>query len=94
MRRQMERELLLGLIQGQLELTLHRHLWEMALPLVDSLTRLDKRLLAAQMQQVEQQQELRELLLEVLGSLQPTASQQLLPRLVPPLTSSSPSSER
>jgi hypothetical protein len=41
-------------------------LWEMALPLADSLTRLDKRQLASQMQGVEHQQELRELLLEVL----------------------------
>jgi hypothetical protein len=77
----------------------HRQqLWELALPLMDSLKRLDQRTLVSQMQQVEQQQEIRELLLEVLQAQMPPVSQQLgLSTLPPsPLSSvtSAPSSRR
>jgi hypothetical protein len=58
--------------------------WEMALPLADSLTRLDKRQLASQMQQVEHQQELREMLMEVLQGQVPPISQQLGLLSLPP----------
>lgn len=66
-----------------------RQLWEMALPLADSLTRLDKRQLAAQMQGVEYSLLLQEMLLEVLSSLQPTAEEQLLSPLSLPSSSAS-----
>jgi hypothetical protein len=63
-----------------------RQLWELALPLMDSLKRLDQRMLVSQMQQVEQQTEIRELLLEILQGQMPPVSQQIGQLL--PLTSS------
>jgi hypothetical protein len=66
-----------------------RQLWEMALPLADSLTRLDKRQLAAQMQGVEYNLLLQEMVMEVLGSLQPSAEAQLLSPLSLPSSSAS-----
>lgn len=52
-------------------------LWEMALPLMDALTRLDKRILASQMQGVEYNLLLQEMVMEVLQGQQPPVSQQL-----------------
>jgi uncharacterized protein YhaN len=93
-RQQLQLEARLSLHRAMLLEQVRVLLLEALQPPAEAMQRLDKRLLAAQMQQVEHQQELRELLLEVLGSLQPTASQQLLPRLALPQTSSSPSSVR
>ena len=67
-------------------------LLEALTPMAEAMKRLDQRILASQMQGVELDQGQRELLLEVLNSLQPTASQQLLPRLEPTRPPSSLSS--
>jgi len=56
-------------------------LLEALTPLAEALRRLDQRILVSQMQQVELHQEVKDLQMEVLSSLQPSASQQLLPRL-------------
>ena len=77
LRRDLEREALLAQIQEMVLFLLREQLWEMALPLADSLTRLDKRQLAAQLQQTEHQQEMLQLLLELLQSTVPPAYQQL-----------------
>jgi hypothetical protein len=63
-------------------------LWELALPLVDSLTRLDKRLLAAQLQSVEYNLLLQEMVMEVLQAQMPPVSQQLGLSTQPPLSPS------
>jgi hypothetical protein len=52
-------------------------LLEALTPVAEAMKRLDQRILASQMQQVEHQQELRELLMEVLQSQVPPISQQL-----------------
>lgn len=96
----MERELLLGLLQGQLELTLHRHLWELAVPLAEALQRLDhsqqltrSRVQVMQQQQVEMRNQQEQLLLEILQGQQPSAQTQLSPLLgLPPHQMSYPSS--
>lgn len=82
----MERELLLGLLQGQLELTLQRHLWDLAIPLLEAVGRLDHhqqltrsrvQLLAEAQKETRNQQE--ELLLEILQGQQQSAQEQLFP---------------
>jgi hypothetical protein len=94
-----------AMLLEQVRVLLREQLWEMALPLAEALHRQDSlaeerhRLLLGHLLVLQDQTETRgllaqDLLLEVLGSLQPPASQQLLPRLALPLTSSSPSSER
>jgi hypothetical protein len=62
-------------------------------PVAEAMRRLDQRILVSQMQQVELDSQQRELQLEILSSLQPPASQQLLPRVVLTLPTSSPRSE-
>lgn len=54
-----------------------RQLWELGLPLADSLTRLDKRMLGSQMQGVEYNLLLQEMVMEVLQAQMPPVSQQL-----------------
>lgn len=66
-----------------------RQLWEMALPLADSLTRLDKRQLAAQMQGVEYSLLLQEMVMEVLSAQVPPVEAQLLSPLSLPQSSAS-----
>lgn len=66
-----------------------RQLWEMALPLADSLTRLDKRQLAAQMQGVEYNLLLQEMVMEVLSAQVPPVEAQLLSPLSLPQSSAS-----
>jgi hypothetical protein len=66
-----------------------RQLWELAIPLADSLTRLDKRQLAAQMQGVEYNLLLQEMVMEVLAGQQPTVEAQLLTRASLPQSSAS-----
>lgn len=76
-RRVQQEEILLARLQVTMQVLVRQQLWELGLPLADSLTRLDKRLLAHQLQQVQQQQELMELLLEILQGQMPPVSQQL-----------------
>ena len=71
------RQLLWETLRPQLLAEQRQLMMEALQPVAEAMKRLDQRLV----QQAESQQELRELLLEVLNSLQPTASQQLLPRL-------------
>lgn len=54
-----------------------RQLWELGLPLADSLTRLDKRMLGSQLQGVEYNLLLQEMVMEVLQAQMPPVSQQL-----------------
>lgn len=92
-RQQLQLEARLSLHRAMLLEQVRGLLLEALQPPAEAMQRLDKRLLAAQMQQVEQQQELRELLLEVLGSLQPSALTQLSPLIgLPAPTTTSPSS--
>jgi hypothetical protein len=65
-----------------------RQLWELGLPLADSLTRLDKRQLAAQLQSVEYNLLLQEMVMEVLQAQMPPVSQQLGLSTQPPLSPS------
>ena len=78
------------------EMLLEQHralLLEALQPVAEAMRRLDQRILANQMQGVEHQQELRELLLEVLSSLQPSALTQLSPLIgLPAPMTTSPSS--
>jgi hypothetical protein len=78
------RQFLWEVLLPQLLMEQRQQLWEMALPLADSLTRLDKRILASQMQQLEQASQQESLLMEVLDSLQPTAKVQLMSRVGQP----------
>lgn len=64
------------------EMLLEQHralLLEALQPVAEAMRRLDQRILVSQMQQVELHQESKELLLEVLSSLQPSALTQLSP---------------
>lgn len=79
-----QEEILLARLQVTMQVLLRellaeqRHqLWELGLPLADSLTRLDKRLLAHQLQQAETHQDQVSLLLEILQGQMPPVSQQL-----------------
>lgn len=75
------RQLLWETLLPQLRAEQRAQLLEALHPVAEAMKRLDQRILASQVQAVELDQGQRELLLEVLNSLQPTASQQLLPRL-------------
>ena len=83
-RREQEREILLARVEATLRVLLEHQartlmlqqrelLWEMALPMAEALTRMDKRNREVQMQQGLEQ----ELLLEILQGQMPPVSQQL-----------------
>jgi hypothetical protein len=81
LRKVQQEEILLARLQSTMQVLVRELLWELALPLADSLTRLDKRQLAHQMQQVEQQRQTEELLLEILQGQQPSSVEQIFQQL-------------